>query len=292
MEPAASSHTGWSADFMASFRTEEWLRRLMVARKNLRQRLAARRHKPRQCVAFIAGVQRSGTNMMMDVLERSAETDVYHERDRRAFDNYQMREPAVIRALLQSSNAPCFVIKSLCELQHLERLMDDFAPARAVWVLRDYRDVVNSMCVSFRNQGKQVKRIARDRDSDGWQGQGMSDATHEIVRARVHDDISDRSAAALIWYFRNQLFFDQGFDVDPRVLLVRYESLVTRPQAEFERIFAFLGLAYAPRHSRKVVPHSIRKAHEPEIEPSIRKLCDTMTARFDALRPLTNGVVP
>ena len=163
--------------------------------------------------------------------------------------------------------------------------MDDFAPARTVWIVRDYRDVVNSMCVSFRNQGKQVKRIANDRDSDGWQGRGMSDATHEIVRDRVHDDISDRSAAALIWYFRNQLFFEQDFNADPRVLLVRYESLVTGPEAEFERIFSFLGLAYEPRHSRKVVPHSIRKAREPEIEPSIMELCETMTARFDALQP-------
>lgn len=271
---------------MASYRIEEWQRRLFVLRKSLLQSFSAKRNKAGQHVAFVAGVQRSGTNMMMDVLERSAETDVYHERDRRAFDNYQMREPAVIRNLLQRSNAPCFVIKSLCELQHLKRLMNDFAPARTVWIVRDYRDVVNSMQNSFRNQAKQVKRIAVDRDSDGWQGQGMSDATHEQVRVHVHDDITDSSAAALIWYFRNQLFFDQGLDHDPHVLLVRYESLVTHPVPEFERIFAFLDLTYQPRHSRMVVPHSIRKSREPEIELPIRDLCEDMTRRFDGLRPM------
>ncbi len=165
--------------------------------------------------------------------------------------------------------------------------MSDFTPSRTVWIVRDYRDVVNSMRNSFRNQAKQVKRIATDRDSDGWQGQGMSDATHELVRAHVHEDITDNSAAALIWYFRNQLFFDQGFDHDPRVLLVRYESLVTQPGPEFERIFAFLDLTYRPRHSRKVVPHSIRKAREPEIELPIRNLCEDMTRRFDDLRPMS-----
>ena len=265
----------------------------LMAAKGLYQAIRGRRDGAAQpCVSFIAGVQRSGTNMLMDVLERSFATDVIHERDRRAFERFQMRAPEVIQAMVERSRAGHFIIKSLCELQHLSHLMQVFAPARSVWIVRDYHDVVNSMRVSFGNQARQVKRIATDRDSDGWQGQGMSDATHALVRARVHEDISDTSAAALIWYFRNQLFFDQGFDHDPRVLLVRYESLVTHPVSEFQRIFAFLGLAYRPWHSRKVVPHSIRKARQPEIEAPIRELCAAMTARFDDLRPLAGEVVP
>jgi hypothetical protein len=265
---------------------------LMVA-KGLYQAMAfprGRRTLPE--VSFVAGVQRSGTNMLMDVLERSFATDVIHERDRRAFERYQMREPEVVRALVERSRAGHFIIKSLCELQHLRRLMENFAPARTVWIVRDYNDVVNSMRVSFGNQARQVKRIATDRDSDGWQGQGMSDATHAMVRERVHPEISDTSAAALIWFFRNQLFFDQGLEQDPRVLLVRYESLVTDPVVEFQRIFVFLGLDYRPWHSRKVVANSIRKAHEPEIEAPIRELCDAMTARFDTLRPLAGVPTP
>jgi hypothetical protein len=259
----------------------------LLAVKGLCQRLT-RRKRPgsSSAVTFVAGVQRSGTNMLMDVLERSFATDVIHERDRRAFERFQMREPAVIRSLVEHSRAPYFIIKALCELQHLSRLMEDFAPVHTVWIVRDYNDVVNSMRVSFGNQARQVKRIANDRDSDGWQGQGMSDATHALVKARVHPEISDTSAAALIWFFRNQLFFDQGFDRDPRVLLVRYESLVTQPTLEFQRIFAFLDIPYRPWHSRKVVAHSIRKARQPEIEPAVRELCETMTARFEALRPL------
>ncbi|MCW9058158.1 MAG: sulfotransferase [Gammaproteobacteria bacterium] len=274
---------------------DHWLRRglerlerdgLMIA-KGLYQKLASRNHGASlPAVSFVAGVQRSGTNMLMDVLERSFVTDVIHERDRRAFERFQMREPAVIRALVEGSRGGHFIIKSLCELQHLTCLMEEFAPARTVWIVRDYNDVVNSMRVSFGNQAKQVKRIAKDRDSDGWQGQGMSDTTHALVKERVHPEITDVSAAALIWYFRNQLFFDQGFDRDPRVLLVRYESLVTQPTLEFQRIFAFLELPYRPWHSRKVVAHSIRKARQPEIEPAVRELCEAMTARFEALRPL------
>jgi hypothetical protein len=92
---------------------------------------------------FVAGVQRSGTNMLMDVFEKSLQTDVFHERDRRAFDNYLMRPTSIIRQLYDQSPAPFFVIKALCELQRLESLLKEFAPSKAIWVVRDFEDVVN-----------------------------------------------------------------------------------------------------------------------------------------------------
>ena len=69
-----------------------------LALKHAVQRARARRGGP-PLTLLVAGVQRSGTNMVMDVLERSLETDVYHERDPRAFDNYEMRPLEVIRGL-------------------------------------------------------------------------------------------------------------------------------------------------------------------------------------------------
>src|SRR5688572_22752173 len=58
--------------------------------KSLRNRIVNPSSGPRLCV-FVAGVHRSGTNMMMDILERSWETDVLHESDSRAFEDNLMR---------------------------------------------------------------------------------------------------------------------------------------------------------------------------------------------------------
>ena len=72
-------------------------RHILLGSKYAAQRMT---QKPSQkLTVFVAGVQRSGTNMLMDALERSFETDVYHERDPRAFDNYLMRPPEVIARL-------------------------------------------------------------------------------------------------------------------------------------------------------------------------------------------------
>jgi len=273
---------------MGSYRLAELGRRLLILRKGLLHGLNAAKNKKQQRVVFVAGVQRSGTNMMMDVLERSFETDVYHERDRRAFDNYQMRDVAVIRQLIAQSKAPCFIVKSLCELQNLSRLMDEYKidesrPAKIIWVNRHYFDVISSMLVSFKNQANQVKRIAEYRNSDGWLSEGLSDETYALIKELVHPDISDASAAALIWYFRGVLFFEQGFDSDPRVKLVQYENLVTEPQLEFARIFDFLGLDYSERVSSKVFASSVRRRSPPEIDVPILDLCASLADRFETV---------
>ena len=253
--------------------------RMFVLIKYLVQLLSGK--SKNKSVVFVAGVQRSGTNMMMDVVERSFETDVYHERDSRAFDNYQMKPVEDIRRLYRGSRAPFFVIKTLCELQDLTKLMQEFAPAKAVWVLRDYNDVVNSMLVSFDHQAEQVRRIAKYRVSDGWLSRGMSDDTYDKVKSLVTENIDDTSAAALSWYFRNILFFEQGFDKDNRVLLVKYEDLVTDAETHFSQLFSFLGLKYSKRISSKVFSSSIRRREAPVINPEIARLCDSLSARFD-----------
>ena len=232
---------------------------------------------------FVAGMQRSGTNMLMDVLEESLETDVLHERDTRAFENYRMRDRVDIQGLMDSSMARVFVIKALCELQDLADLMGTFAPAKTIWIIRNYDDVVNSMLRSFGNMAKQVQRITKDRDSSGWLGLGMSDRTHEIVKNAVTETLDDTTASALQWYLRNMLFFDQSFNNDSRVLLVRYERLVSRPVDEFERIYNFIGLEFSPRVVRKVSPYSIGKLPRPDIVPPVRDLCDGLLFRFHAL---------
>lgn len=254
----------------------------LLLKKSIYQSVRGGR-KGKQRRVFVAGMQRSGTNMLMDVLEQSFETDVFHERDPRAFVNYQMRDRAVIGRLVDASRAQVFVIKALCELQDLTAMMKIYSPAKTIWIVRDYNDVVNSMLRSFGNMAKQVQRIARDHNSNEWLGLGMSDSTHETLNRVVTEELDDATASALQWYFRNMLFFDQNFAADSRVLLVRYEELVSRPVEEFERIYNFIGIDFPQRVVRNVSSRSIGKHPRPEIYPAVRSLCDELLQRFHVL---------
>lgn len=235
--------------------------------------------KIQQESVFVAGMQRSGTNMLMDILEKSYETDVYHERDARAFDNYQMRAEPVIKALSHRSRAPKFVIKSLCELQHLEQLMTHFQPAKVIWIVRDYNDVVASMLKSFSNMEKQVLRILKE-NSREWLGRGMTDKTRHELIGLVAPGMGDESAAALQWYFRNMLFFDQKFEHDKRVLLISYETLVNQPEVEVRKICHFMGIEYQARMIKGIFSSSINRRKQPDIDPKVRVLCDALQLKF------------
>jgi hypothetical protein len=239
---------------------------------------------PRQHV-FIAGVQRSGTNLLIELLEWSRLTDVYHETDPRAFVNYEMLPLDAIRALAGRSPLRYFVIKSLCEHDRIGTFMDELAPAKTIWMRRGLDDTVNSAIRSFGDFASQLHRLACDKSGAGWRGRGMSDETQQLLRQFDHPGISEASAAALMWYYRNVLFFERGLHRDPRVMLVNYRDLVTAPDKTVADIFDFLGLPDAsPWINRHVKPTSVGKSPPAEIEPAVRELCESLRSRFDAVR--------
>lgn len=235
---------------------------------------------------FVAGMQRSGTNMLMDVLDRSWQTTVFHETDPRAFDNYEMRPIPEIKRLLDDPHGPYVVIKSLCELDRINELMNAFSGAKVIWMVRHYGDAVASATRSFANFSPRLGRIVADRDSDGWRGRGMSDQTHALLRELYSPEMNEVSAAALKWYYRNVLFFEQGLDHNPNVHVVRYRNLVQHPDQSFSEICRFLGMSYSPRQVRFVHSSSAKWLVPDGLDERVMALCEQLTARFDPLAPV------
>ena len=248
--------------------------------KALRQRLQPR---PVELHVFVAGVQRSGTNLLMDVLDASPETQVFHETDARAFENYEMRDVTVIQGLAGKCPAPVFVIKALCELDRIGMLMDTFAPAKTLWVVRDWRDSVNSAIKSFPNFVPQWRRLANGYDKD-WRGRGMSPATRELLAAMYREDASEAEGAAIMWFYRNALFFEQRLAADPRVRIVFYEDLVQDPLRQVAAVYDFLGLpGFSQAVADRIHARSVKRRSPPDISPAVASLCDELLARFNAL---------
>lgn len=240
--------------------------------------------QPSEQTILVAGCQRSGTNMLMDMLDLSFSTDVFHERDSRAFDNYQMREQSIIHSLKARSLAPTFVIKTLCELETIPQLQLTLAPAKVVWIYRDYRDVVNSMLKSFRNQAKQITRLSSGED-DSWWGKGLSLENLTLLQRLVTEDISDADAAALQWYVRNSLLFELDLLADANVLLINYEQLVTEPQSVLADVFAFCNLNYESQFGEQIFAHSVGKQNARQFRPDIAELCDGLFERLNQACP-------
>lgn len=236
--------------------------------------------RDQRSVVFVAGQQRSGTNMLMDVLDRHWRTDVYHETDTRAFERYQMRDIATIRELVDRSRASHVVIKALCELQRLRDLLDAFPSSRAIWLVRHYHDVSESMARQFSTTADVLKSMRVNPSTGGWRGERMAESVRMLMNDCITDDTDEVSAAAFQWFMRNRLYFDQDLREDRRVRIVFYEDLVTRPEATFEAVAAFLGIGFRPSLIADVSAGSVDKADKPPIEPRIEALCRQLLERL------------
>jgi hypothetical protein len=262
-------------------RRENIERKLWRLWKPLRQKLKGNKQRT---YIFVAGMQRSGTNMLMELLEWGGDTDVYHETDSRAFNKYEMRARPVIHELAKQSPAAFFIIKSLCELDQIKSLMDEFQPAKTLWIVRAYDDSISSAIRSFGNFTAQLHRLVNDKEAAEWRGRGMSDETQELLKKLDHPEINEASAAALMWYYRNVLFFEQGLNLDSRVKLIFYEDLVSEPQVALKGVFKFLTMPnWSPWISRYIHARSVRKSPRTDIEPGVREICEELTNRFAAL---------
>lgn len=237
----------------------------------------------KKCI-LIPGMQRSGSKLLVRVFEWSQATDCYPEEDKRAFDFYQMRNTDRIRHLIKESPAEFFVIKSLCESDQTRILMEYFAPAKAIWIWRDFRDCVNSCIRNFNGFSAWAQTIKEHRLMAGWRGRGMSDETWELLKRFSHLGMNEATGAALQWYYRNVLFFEQALQDDSRVMTVRYEALVSQPEETAASIFAFAGITgFSPWSVRKIHARSIRKNAAPPIAPEVFQLCMGLQDRFNAL---------
>lgn len=236
-------------------------------------------------VAFVFGCQRSGTKMVMRILENSPATRIYHENHTTAFHDFQLRPDPVLRALIEANPAPAQIFKPICDSQRADELLARFPDARALWVYRHPDDVANSAAVKWgEHQRDVVAAVARgDFTSWGWRTERLADTTVAAVRSVYREDLTPAEGALLFWYLRNSFFFTLGLDQEPRVLLVRYEDLVRTPKSAFARMFAHVRVPFDDAFVARVRTDSIRRREPPPASPAIRALCDGLQKRLDAV---------
>ena len=231
---------------------------------------------------FVLGAQRSGTNMLLEVLNASRHACVYNEDNRTAFDNLRLRPDTAVQTLIEKCCAPVVVFKPLCDSQHADRLLATFPEAKILWIYRCYQDSVNS---SLRRHTGHVERartvVLNENEKSNWYQERLDDTLISFARKHYREDIPRIEASAILWYLRTQFFYFQNLQNDPRVLLIQYEDLVTHPRENYQRIFDFVGCPFDERSCSIVRTTSIRKNEFGPISPALQEDCDALIDRLN-----------
>jgi hypothetical protein len=234
---------------------------------------------------LIVGCQRSGTSLLLRLLGEDGRTIVFGEKSRLFSDapgNRRMIDVERAVDVVASRRARLVVLKPLVESHRTTALLDAFPNAAAVWLYRDYRDVVRSNLRAFGddNGSSDLAPILAD-DLDNWRALGVSAATRDRVR-ELAVDATEREAAALFWWTRNSILFDSELVGDPRVAICRYTTLVAEPVRVRDALYELAGQAAPTRPPREQVrTSSIGRGQEVELRPLILAACEEMLERLD-----------
>lgn len=232
---------------------------------------------------FIIGTQRSGTNMLMNMLDMSLDVYTYNEDNATAFKNYRIRDRLTREKLLNRAHCKWIAFKPICDLQHSVELLDSHTGSKAIWIFRDYRDVANSAIKLWgREQYDHIERLVTQDDCSHWFCESVGSDVREVMRHFYERGISDHEAGVLKWYVRNHWFFSQDLvNREDQVLLVNYEHLVTDSAAVGQRVFDFLGIEFHSPFVHKIHRASVRKDSFPEINQEIESLCRQLMDRLE-----------
>ncbi len=257
--------------------------------KGAAQKLGAADYTGDKTVVLILGIQRAGTSLMYWVFERDLNVKVYRESSELSsldtVEKVRLNPLPSVRQQIDRHRLPLVVFKPLVESQRAHELMAAFPGARVLWAYRHYQDVAASNLKAFgMDNGKRDLQPFLTNDPDNWRSQNSSAGTRETIRRFYSDDMNPFDAAALFWWARMQLYFEQRLDENPNVLLSRYEDLVTDPARTMQRTYAFLNRPYPGDHIVKDVnAQSVGKGRVSRLSPEVDALCAAMLDRLDRL---------
>jgi hypothetical protein len=244
--------------------------------------------RPNAVPVFIVGVQRSGTNMLTRGFERAPEFEVHNENDREAFVRFRLKNPTVIRGIVERSKHAFVLFKPLCDSHRITALLDTLdtpSSGRAIWAYRGYAGRVRSSVAKFGDSNRRaLRRIADGTGSHLWQAGGLSAANLEMIRRFDYDRMTPESAAALFWFVRNSLYFDLALDRRPDVALASYEAMIEQPDVAMRALCSFLGLPYREQLIEGIEPRR-RGPLGIEIDPDVRERCEELQGALDATMP-------
>ena len=268
---------------------EPLFRRRALALTKRSARSIARARPDQRRVLLIFGCQRSGTTMLQQTfLDRSWRILILEEHDRRLVgrgagpEETAWQEYSTVLDRIHRLPFEVVAAKPLVESASATALMDAASAVKAVWMIRHYAEVARSNVSKFGMGNPFLDlRPIRSRDAADWRYTGVTEETWEMVNAMLSRRLTPLDAAALFWWTRNQLYFDQRLWDDNRVRILRYERACNQPEEVIRSLSCHIGLtlpigSIAPRvRARPSLPETT------ELDPEVDRLCRMLWDSFD-----------
>ena len=141
--------------------------------------------------------------MLVRIFGRSLSTKVYFESHPDAFEHFRIKEKGTIEKLIKNCRNKVIVFKTLQDSHRVLELLDSFKNSKAIWIYRNFDDVVNSTVVKWEDWNKGIADLDLLLDNKGRWGEKITLETYEFFQSNYNSNISVEDAVCLTWYLRN-----------------------------------------------------------------------------------------
>lgn len=187
-------------------------------------------------IVFIFGCQRSGTSITSALLSRLKNVKSYPETNNPLTDldtsephhTIRLNPLEDVKRKIDSNQEKYVVAKPLVESQHARKILDYFPDSKAIWLYRDYQDVVSSMINKWGEENgiPHLKPIIAANQTN-WRSELLPPEVQSKILSIYKNGINGADAWGLFWYARNSLLFSQELQKDRRVVILKYQDLVS-----------------------------------------------------------------
>jgi len=233
---------------------------------------------------FVFGKQRSGTNMVIDVMRLHPDTEVFSESiESEAFLKWRIRSFETLKSLIKSSKEPFVCFSPLMDSHLVEVFMQQFSNGKFVWVYRDYRDNANSTLRKFPLGTRKIKDVLSKRQDEKrkWFKDGISPRTLDRLKNLNIEEFSEFDFACLTWWVRNRICVELDDVCLQKIIFIKYEDLATNPRETFKILCGKLGMRYLDKATCLIHSKSIGKNPYPEVHSDVKNLCDDLMEELD-----------
>ena len=249
--------------------------------------------KTRPSILFIVGCQRSGTSMLLNVLDRDLNTRCFGEFSSLTSNDIRsgirLNSLDLVKKEFSQVTAPLIVAKPLVESQNICELLDYFENSTAVWIFRNYRDVALSNVRKFGpNNALDDLRPIVNGDPTNWRSEKVSRYVQDKISEHFFPEMNPYDAAVLFWFARNHIFFDLELDRNPRIAIFSYDALVLEPQRYLRSIYRQVRQAYPKIDmTTEIHAHSKNRGKDISLSPEVEQLAQELEDKLEVAHRTT-----
>lgn len=225
--------------------------------------------------------------LQQTVLDRSWRVIIVEEHDRRLIGRTHVpgetawEDYATVLDRLRRMPFEVVVAKPLVESSQAVELMDVAGSVRGIWMLRRDDAVARSNIERFGpdNPYRDLQPFCHY-DLLNWRSRAATRETCDTVKTLLGENLAPLDAAALFWWARNRLYFDQELWRDERTRVLRYERACSRPEEAVSALADYIGIPLPVDLIASRMRSQPESTEIATLHPAVERLCREMWESF------------